>query len=54
MFDRLSSARLAVKPLRETLNPGRLIAWIDFMGAIPHENVLQTMELFSSKVMPQI
>jgi alkanesulfonate monooxygenase SsuD/methylene tetrahydromethanopterin reductase-like flavin-dependent oxidoreductase (luciferase family) len=37
--------------LRDTLNPGRVIAWFDFMGAIPHEQVMRSMELFSSKVL---
>jgi alkanesulfonate monooxygenase SsuD/methylene tetrahydromethanopterin reductase-like flavin-dependent oxidoreductase (luciferase family) len=40
--------------LRTTLNPGRVIAWFDFMGAIPHEQVMRSMELFSSTVLPYV
>jgi alkanesulfonate monooxygenase SsuD/methylene tetrahydromethanopterin reductase-like flavin-dependent oxidoreductase (luciferase family) len=40
--------------LREALNPGRLIAWFDFMGAIPHERVLRSMKLFAAKVLPHV
>jgi alkanesulfonate monooxygenase SsuD/methylene tetrahydromethanopterin reductase-like flavin-dependent oxidoreductase (luciferase family) len=54
IFGTPAECRDRLAKLRETLNPGRLIAWIDFMGAIPHERVLRSMELFSSEVMPHV
>jgi len=40
--------------LRDTLNPGRMIAWFDFRGAILQEQVMRSMELLSSKVLPYV
>ncbi len=44
-LDRLSA-------MRESLNPGRIICWFNFMGMIPHEQVLKSMKLFASEVLP--
>jgi hypothetical protein len=33
---------------------GRVICWFNFFGAIPHERVLASMELFSAKVLPYV
>ena len=41
-----------LQQLREEFNPGRVICWFNFAGAIPHESVLRSMELFSSQVLP--
>ena len=37
--------------LREELGPTRVICWFNFGGLIPHERVLRSMELFSSRVL---
>jgi alkanesulfonate monooxygenase SsuD/methylene tetrahydromethanopterin reductase-like flavin-dependent oxidoreductase (luciferase family) len=34
--------------------PGRMICWFNFFGVIPHHRVLDSMELFSTKVLPQL
>jgi hypothetical protein len=31
-----------------------MICWFNFFGAIPHERVLNSMELFSAKVLPDL
>jgi hypothetical protein len=33
---------------------GRVIAWMNFVGAIPHARVLRGMELFSAQVLPHL
>jgi hypothetical protein len=43
-----------LQALRSELGMGRVIAWFNFGGLVPHEEVLRSMELFSSKVLPQV
>jgi len=37
----------------ERLRPGRIIAWFDFGGCVPHAQVLESMELFSEAILPE-
>ena len=37
-----------------TFGVGRMICWFNFFGAIPHERVLGSMELFSAEVLPHV
>jgi len=39
---------------RKEFNMGRLICWFNPGGAIPHDRVIRSMELFARKVMPHL
>lgn len=41
-----------LKQVQQEFKPGRVICWFNFGGLVPHEQVLRSMELFSSKVLP--
>jgi alkanesulfonate monooxygenase SsuD/methylene tetrahydromethanopterin reductase-like flavin-dependent oxidoreductase (luciferase family) len=38
--------------LRREFNPGRVIAWFNFGGLLPHPSVLRSMQLFARSVLP--
>jgi alkanesulfonate monooxygenase SsuD/methylene tetrahydromethanopterin reductase-like flavin-dependent oxidoreductase (luciferase family) len=38
--------------LQREFNPGRVIAWFNFGGLLPHPSVLRSMQLFARSVMP--
>jgi natural product biosynthesis luciferase-like monooxygenase protein len=40
--------------LQRELGAGRVIAWFNFGGLIPHEVVMRSMELFATRVMPRL
>jgi alkanesulfonate monooxygenase SsuD/methylene tetrahydromethanopterin reductase-like flavin-dependent oxidoreductase (luciferase family) len=52
IFDTPEGCVERLKQVQEELNPGRVICWFNLAGAIPHERVLRSMELFASKVLP--
>jgi len=54
IFDTPSACVERLHRVREELNPGRLICWFNFGGLVPHEKVMRSMELFSSRVLPHV
>ena len=38
--------------IERELGAGRVICWFNFFGAVPHQRVLDSMELFSAEVLP--
>lgn len=40
--------------LQKELGAGRVIAWFNFGGLVPHPAVMRSMELFATRVMPRI
>jgi alkanesulfonate monooxygenase SsuD/methylene tetrahydromethanopterin reductase-like flavin-dependent oxidoreductase (luciferase family) len=53
IFDTPEACVERLKRIQQEFKPGRVITWFNFVGAIPHEKVLRSMELFSSKVLPR-
>jgi alkanesulfonate monooxygenase SsuD/methylene tetrahydromethanopterin reductase-like flavin-dependent oxidoreductase (luciferase family) len=43
-----------LRRLREELNIGRVIGWFNIGGAVPHTQVMRSMELFAARVMPHL
>jgi alkanesulfonate monooxygenase SsuD/methylene tetrahydromethanopterin reductase-like flavin-dependent oxidoreductase (luciferase family) len=43
-----------LRQIEREFGVGRVICWFNFFGAIPHERVLSSMELFSAKVLPHV
>ena len=43
-----------IRQIDREFGPGRMICWFNFFGAIPHQRVLDSMELFSVKVLPDV
>jgi hypothetical protein len=54
IFDTPSACVERLQQLREEFNPGRVICWFNFGDVIPHDRVLRSMELFSSRVLPNV
>jgi len=52
IFDTPEACVERLKQVQQEFNPGRVISWFNFVGAIPHDRVMRSMELFSSKVLP--
>jgi natural product biosynthesis luciferase-like monooxygenase protein len=52
IFDTPDRCVERLSQIERELGPGRMICWFNFFGAIPHERVLDSMELFSAKVLP--
>ncbi len=52
IFDTPEACVERLKYVQQEFNPGRVISWFNFVGAIPHDRVMRSMELFSSKVLP--
>ena len=52
IFDTPEACVERLKQVQEEFNPGRVICWFNLAGAIPHDRVLSSMELFSAKVLP--
>jgi alkanesulfonate monooxygenase SsuD/methylene tetrahydromethanopterin reductase-like flavin-dependent oxidoreductase (luciferase family) len=51
-FGTPEQCREVLSGLQREFNPGRVIAWFNFGGLLPHESVLRSMELFAARVMP--
>jgi alkanesulfonate monooxygenase SsuD/methylene tetrahydromethanopterin reductase-like flavin-dependent oxidoreductase (luciferase family) len=47
-----AQCRELLMQLERELNPGRVIAWFNFGGLLPHPSVLRSMELFAHSVLP--
>ncbi len=54
IFDTPAACVERLRQIREEFNPGRVICWFNFGGVIAHDRVLRSMELFSSRVMPNV
>jgi natural product biosynthesis luciferase-like monooxygenase protein len=54
IFDTPSACVERLHQVREEFNPGRVICWFNFGGVIPHDQVLRSMELFSTQVLPHV
>jgi len=54
IFDTPEACVERLRQVQQEFNPGRVICWFNFVGAIPHDRVLRSMELFSSKVLPHV
>jgi alkanesulfonate monooxygenase SsuD/methylene tetrahydromethanopterin reductase-like flavin-dependent oxidoreductase (luciferase family) len=54
VFDTPTACVERLQRLREELGVGRIICWFNFGGLIPHDRVVRSMELFSSRVLPYV
>jgi alkanesulfonate monooxygenase SsuD/methylene tetrahydromethanopterin reductase-like flavin-dependent oxidoreductase (luciferase family) len=54
IFDTPDGCVERIKQIDREFHPGRMICWFNFFGAIPHQHVLDSMELFSAKVLPDL
>ena len=54
IFDTPSACVERLLQIREEFNPGRVICWFNFGGLIPHDQVVRSMELFSTRVLPHV
>jgi len=54
IFDTPDGCIERIRQIDREFGPGRMICWFNFFGAIPHERVLNSMELFSAKVLPDL
>ena len=54
IFDTPDRCLERITQIDREFRPGRMICWFNFFGAIPHERVLNSMELFSAKVLPDL
>jgi len=52
IFDTPGACVERLQQVRAELNPGRVIGWFNFGGLIPHDRVVRSMSLFSSRVLP--
>lgn len=52
IFDTPDRCVERLKRIQDEFNPGRLICWFNPGGMTPHRQVMRSMELFASKVMP--
>jgi natural product biosynthesis luciferase-like monooxygenase protein len=43
-----------IRQIDAEFGPGRMICWFNFFGVIPHQRVLDSMELFSAKILPHL
>ena len=54
IFDTPSACVERLHQIREEFNPGRVICWFNFGDVIPHDRVMRSMELFSTRVLPHV
>jgi alkanesulfonate monooxygenase SsuD/methylene tetrahydromethanopterin reductase-like flavin-dependent oxidoreductase (luciferase family) len=54
IFDTPDGCVERIRQIDRDFGPGRMICWFNFFGAIPHQRVLDSMELFSAKVLPDV
>ena len=54
IFDTPDRCLERITQIDREFRPGRMICWFNFFGAIPHQRVLNSMELFSAKVLPDL
>ena len=49
----VAHCRSRLHDIVSALRPGRIIAWFDFDGRVPHAAVLESMALFEETVLPE-
>jgi natural product biosynthesis luciferase-like monooxygenase protein len=54
IFDTPAACVERLQQLRQELDPGRVICWFNYGGLVPHDRVMRSMELFSTKVLPYV
>jgi len=54
IFDTPDRCVERITQMEREFAPGRMICWFNFFGVIPHQSVLDSMELFSTKVLPHL
>jgi alkanesulfonate monooxygenase SsuD/methylene tetrahydromethanopterin reductase-like flavin-dependent oxidoreductase (luciferase family) len=54
IFDTPAACVERLKQLQEEFNPARVICWFNFGGLVPHDRVMRSMALFSSRVLPHV
>ena len=54
IFDTPGACVERLQRVQQEFNPGRVICWFNFGGLIPHDRVMRSMELFSSRVLPHV
>ena len=54
IFDTPDRCVERITQIDREFGPGRMICWFNFFGVIPHQRVLDSMELFSTKVLPHL
>jgi alkanesulfonate monooxygenase SsuD/methylene tetrahydromethanopterin reductase-like flavin-dependent oxidoreductase (luciferase family) len=54
IFDTPDACVERLRWVQEELGPGRVICWFNFGGLVPHDRVMRSMEMFSSRVIPRI
>ena len=54
IFDTPDGCVERIRQIDREFGPGRMICWFNFFGAVPHQRVLDSMELFSAKVLPHV
>ena len=54
IFDTPAACVERLHRVREELGVGRVICWFNFGGLVPHDRVLRSMDLFSSRVLPRL
>ena len=55
IFDTPDRCVERITQMEREFAPGRMrSAWFNFFGVIPHRRVLDSMELFSTKVLPHL
>ena len=54
IFDTPDRCVERITQMEREFAPGRMICWFNFFGVIPHQRVLDSMELFSTKVLPHL
>jgi natural product biosynthesis luciferase-like monooxygenase protein len=52
IFDTPEACVERLKQVQQEFSLGRVICWFNFGGMVPHDRVMRSMELFSSKVLP--
>ena len=45
--------RARLRQISTDVRPGRVIAWFDFGGRVPHAQVLESMALFGQAILPE-
>ena len=54
IFDTPTGCVERMRQIDREFAPGRMICGFNFFGVIPHQHVLDSMELFSAKVLPHV
>jgi len=54
IFDTPAACVERLQQVYEEFKPGRVICWFNFGGLVPHDRVMRSMELFSSRVLPHV